>query len=478
MANQNYNATIYVKNENDINAIYPATKIANVEGLQSALNGKSPTDHVHSTFSASSNGFVPAASASGDSDKFLKGDGTWATPAGGGSGDVSSITVNGTSYTPDANGDVDIGTVARTDTQYSGDGGAISISGTTINHATGTGYRHIPSGGSSGQLLGWLSNGSAQWVDAPSGGGGDVSSVKVGSTSYNPDSEGVVSLPAYPTSLPASDVYSWAKASSKPSYSASEVGAAAESHSHSASDITSGTLGSSRIPTATSSTKGGVYIGNNITVSSGTISLTSSNITNALGYTPLSSHQSLESCVKKAYYTSNKTSGSLNDLSEGRVYCSSNCTNMPVSANMFVETMLDYNGSYKAQRAEVISGSYAGHVFSRYYNSSWSSWIDLTLNVPITLATSGNISSASIDLSGILTGTYLFTVTNNESGTSRYGCSLYVLQKFDSGTIYIMKPVSEITNAKLSSYSFSGNTMSLSFDKSGYKTLRLICLYR
>lgn len=52
---------------------------------------------------------------------------------------------------------------------------------------------------------------------------GTVTSVKVGATSYSPAS-GVVSLPAYPTSLPASDVSSWAKATSKPTYTASEVG--------------------------------------------------------------------------------------------------------------------------------------------------------------------------------------------------------------------------------------------------------------
>lgn len=34
----------------------------------------------------------------------------------------------------------------------------------------------------------------------------------------------------FPTSMPASDVYSWAKAASKPTYTASEVGAAAASH--------------------------------------------------------------------------------------------------------------------------------------------------------------------------------------------------------------------------------------------------------
>lgn len=42
------------------------------------------------------------------------------------------------------------------------------------------------------------------------------------------------------------------------------------------------------LPNATSSTLGGVKIGNNITVNSGTISLTKSNVTSALGYTPLS----------------------------------------------------------------------------------------------------------------------------------------------------------------------------------------------
>lgn len=57
---------------------------------------------------------------------------------------------------------------------------------------------------------------------------GTVTSIKVGTTSYTPSS-GVVTIPAYPTSLPASDVYSWAKASTKPTYTASEVGAAPSS---------------------------------------------------------------------------------------------------------------------------------------------------------------------------------------------------------------------------------------------------------
>ena len=41
-----------------------------------------------------------------------------------------------------------------------------------------------------------------------------------------------------PTSLPASDVYPWAKQPNKPTYSASEVGAAASSHTHPVGNIT------------------------------------------------------------------------------------------------------------------------------------------------------------------------------------------------------------------------------------------------
>lgn len=76
----------------------------------------------------------------------------------------------------------------------------------------------------------------------------------------------------FPTSMPASDVYAWAKASTKPTYTASEVGAAASSHNHSASNITSGTLpvarggtGNTSVDTTPTSgstkmvTSGGVY---------------------------------------------------------------------------------------------------------------------------------------------------------------------------------------------------------------------------
>lgn len=77
------------------------------------------------------------------------------------------------------------------------------------------------------------------FVDVPwQAGAGTVTSVKVGDTAYTPTA-GVISLPAYPTSLPASDVYSWAKAATKPTYTASEVGAATSDHTHTTSIATS-----------------------------------------------------------------------------------------------------------------------------------------------------------------------------------------------------------------------------------------------
>lgn len=65
----------------------------------------------------------------------------------------------------------------------------------------------------------------------------------------------------FPSSMPASDVPSWAKASSKPSYSWSEITSkpttfTPSTHTHSASDINSGTLSSDRLPTVPV-TKGG-----------------------------------------------------------------------------------------------------------------------------------------------------------------------------------------------------------------------------
>lgn len=66
-------------------------------------------------------------------------------------------------------------------------------------HPTTSGNKHIPSGGSSGKILGWSADGTAAWVDPAGGGGGAVDTVYIGSTEYAPDANGKVTLPNYPS---------------------------------------------------------------------------------------------------------------------------------------------------------------------------------------------------------------------------------------------------------------------------------------
>ena len=47
----------------------------------------------------------------------------------------------------------------------------VATGANNYTHPTTAGNKHIPAGGASGQILGWESNGTAQWRDAPSGGG-------------------------------------------------------------------------------------------------------------------------------------------------------------------------------------------------------------------------------------------------------------------------------------------------------------------
>lgn len=77
-----------------------------------------------------------------------------------------------------------------------------------------------------------------------------------------------------------------AKASTGELRATSFVGSGASLTSLNASNISSGTIAAARLPAATASAKGGVIVGSNITVSSGTISLTKDNVVAALGYTP------------------------------------------------------------------------------------------------------------------------------------------------------------------------------------------------
>lgn len=149
----------------------------------------------------------------------------------------------------------------------------IASNANNYSHPTSSGNKHIPAGGSAGQILRWSADGTATWgsdnnttysefkgaTSSAAGGGGlvpapgtaDVGKVLKGSGAWGTlgksdvglgnvdntadsaksvnyaNSAGAVAwgnVTGRPTSLPASDVYAWAKASTKPAYTKGEVG--------------------------------------------------------------------------------------------------------------------------------------------------------------------------------------------------------------------------------------------------------------
>lgn len=108
--------------------------ISNVDGLQSALDAKATASHIHSSYvnqNAFSNVKVGSTTIAADSTTDIL-----TLEAG------SNVTL-----TPDATNDKV--TISATNTVYT--------------HPTTSGYKHIPSGGSSGQILKWSASGTASW---------------------------------------------------------------------------------------------------------------------------------------------------------------------------------------------------------------------------------------------------------------------------------------------------------------------------
>lgn len=120
--------------------------ISTITGLQAALDGKAAnTDFKGATADAAGAHGLVKAPAAGDQGKFLKGDGTWGTP--------TDTKYNAATTTT-------AGLMSAADKSKL-DG--IAQNANNYVHPTTSGNKHIPSGGSAGQILRWSADGTAVW---------------------------------------------------------------------------------------------------------------------------------------------------------------------------------------------------------------------------------------------------------------------------------------------------------------------------
>lgn len=176
------------------------------------------------------------------------------------------------------------------------------------------------------------------------------------------------------------------------------------------------------LPMASTTVLGGLCIGSNITQSSnGQISVEKSNVISALGYTPLSSHQSLSG---RAINTTLSTEN-LNNITTPGFYASggsNGVTNKPDGVSAFGLIVIhDASGSYYTQI--LFDGEKSDKSFIRHCNNStWTSWSEM------------KFTDTTYDLSSYATQTWV----NNKGYTTNKGTVTSVAVKMNNtvkGTI-------------------------------------------
>lgn len=105
------------------------------------------------------------------------------------------------------------------------------------------------------------------------------------------------------------------------------------------------------LPTASSSVLGGVKVGSNITLSSGTISLSKSNVTSALGYTPANTSDIPEIPIALP----NPNALTINGTSYTGSSAVSISTSKPLSVGMLTSSTVDAGYSYSCDTSKVIT---------------------------------------------------------------------------------------------------------------------------
>lgn len=196
---------------------------------------------------------------------------------------------------------------------------------------------------------------SAFGLNASSGGsgGGGAASIIVNGNQYTPNADGVITLPDYPTSLTWSNIQgkpSWI-GSTKPTYTASEVGALPSNHP--ASDVTSALIANWNA----------AYNWGNHASAGYLKSITKTLVVNALGYTPFNNASFTKANIRNTLgisdwaLASSKPSYNLDEVADGTSRKLSNYLLKSVFNDMF-EKVTESGVSYiKARYNLTVSGS-------------------------------------------------------------------------------------------------------------------------
>ena len=164
-ANYAWDGTAWDKlSENiDLSGYVPTSRTVNGKALSGNISltasdvGAAASGHTHSVFVKSGTGaaagFVPAPSTTAGTTKYLREDGTWVVPPG----TYTHPTTSGNKHIPSGGSSGQI-------LKWSADGTATWAAEYSYTHPTTSGNKHIPSGGSSGQILKWSADGTATWA--------------------------------------------------------------------------------------------------------------------------------------------------------------------------------------------------------------------------------------------------------------------------------------------------------------------------